>query len=362
MDRHFAAMQKPLKADPALNKVRLVTVSFDPATDTPPVLKAHAKKLNADFTRWTFLTGDRDEVDQFAARFGVSVGRALNDARDITHNLRTAIIDADGQAGEGRTPATSGRRSRCSPTSSACVHRRVRESTRCSAIGVRTRMTSATAKTLFTPRERRLIARLRTPLAVQQYLNRLPYNQEPHGRATLRSFRGVVRHGCAHCLEAALFAAVVLEQHGYPPLVLSFESIDELDHVIFVYRRDGRWGSVARSRDPGLHGRKAGVRHAARARAQLLSIRTSISPAASPATRVVDVARDGRLRLAAGGHEHLEGRADAARLPAPPDRLVGSAGRRAARAVPGVPAAATGRKPVYYKRMERWTALPQEIW
>ena len=48
----------------------------------------------------------------------------------------------------------------------------------------------------------------------------------------------------------------MLEQHGYPPLVLSFESIDELDHVIFVYRRRGRWGSIARSRDPGLHGRK----------------------------------------------------------------------------------------------------------
>ena len=107
-----------------------------------------------------------------------------------------------------------------------------------------------------TPTERRLIARLNTPAKVQRYLNALPYNTEPHGRATLRSFRGVVRHGCAHCLEAALFAASVLEHHGYPPLVLSFESIDHLDHVIFVYRHRGRWGSVARSRDPGLHGRK----------------------------------------------------------------------------------------------------------
>jgi hypothetical protein len=108
----------------------------------------------------------------------------------------------------------------------------------------------------FDRRERRLIAKLTTPRAVQRYLNGLPYNTEPapYG-ATLRSFRGVVRHGSAHCLEAALFAAVVLEAHGYPPLVLSFESIDALDHVIFVYRRRGRWGSVARSRDPGLHGR-----------------------------------------------------------------------------------------------------------
>src|SRR5919198_5687386 len=109
----------------------------------------------------------------------------------------------------------------------------------------------------FTPDERRIIRHLRSPLAVQQYLNALPYNTEPPpGRATLRSFRGVVRHGTAHCLEAALAAAVILEQHGYPPLVLSFESIDLLDHVIFVYRTATGWGSVARSRDPGLHGRK----------------------------------------------------------------------------------------------------------
>ena len=99
------------------------------------------------------------------------------------------------------------------------------------------------------------MARLRTPNQVQAWLNALPYNTEVGGE-TLRSFRGVVRTGTAHCLEAALAAAVVLEQHGYPPLVLSFESIDLLDHVIFVYRGARGWGSVARSRDPGLHGRK----------------------------------------------------------------------------------------------------------
>lgn len=108
--------------------------------------------------------------------------------------------------------------------------------------------------TEFTPRERRLIARLKTPSQVQAYLNRLPYNYEKGGE-TLRGFRGVVGHGQAHCLEAALFAAVVLEQHGYPPLVISFESADKLDHVIYVYKVNGRWGSIARSRDPGLNGR-----------------------------------------------------------------------------------------------------------
>ena len=107
----------------------------------------------------------------------------------------------------------------------------------------------------FTRAERALIARLNTPSKVQRWLNRLRYNTEKHGE-TQRSFRLVARLKTAHCMEAALFAAVVLEQHGYPPLVMSLESKDWLDHVIFVYRHETGWGSVARSRDPGLHGRK----------------------------------------------------------------------------------------------------------
>lgn len=108
----------------------------------------------------------------------------------------------------------------------------------------------------FTLAERRLLRRLSTPLTVQRYLNGLRYNAAA-APLTLRSFRGVVREQTAHCLEAVLLAATAMEHHGYPPLVLSFESVDQLDHVLFVYRRRGRWGSVARSRDPGLHGRKA---------------------------------------------------------------------------------------------------------
>lgn len=107
----------------------------------------------------------------------------------------------------------------------------------------------------FTVAERRLIARLNTPLKVQRWLNSLPYNIEPDGE-TLRGFRGVVRTGIAHCLEAALSAATILEQHGFPPLIMSLESVDLLDHVIFIYRGPQGWGAVARSRDPGLHGRR----------------------------------------------------------------------------------------------------------
>ena len=197
-------------------------------------------------------------------------------------------------------------------------------------------MASSNAPSLsdFTGAERRVIARLRTPLAVQRFLNALDYNMEPPpGRATLRSFRGVVRRQTAHCLEAALSAAVILEQHGYPPLVISFESIDHLDHVIFVYRRERPLGidrALARS---GAARAQAGLRHAARARAQLRRSRMSTTPGASPATRSSTCGHARRLRLAAVGAQRLEGGAHAPRLSAPVDPQLRSAHRPAAAAL-----------------------------
>lgn len=107
----------------------------------------------------------------------------------------------------------------------------------------------------FTKREWELIQSLRKPSQVQRYFSSMPYNWERDG-ATLRSFREVVKRNQAHCLEAAVGAAVILEQHGYPPLLMDIESWDLLDHVIFVFQEKGLWGSIGRSRDIGLHGRK----------------------------------------------------------------------------------------------------------
>jgi len=107
----------------------------------------------------------------------------------------------------------------------------------------------------FTSKEWALIQKLDSPSKVQRFLSLTPYNWEKNG-ATLRSFRQMLTHHEVHCLEAAVAAAVILEQHGYPPLLLDLESQDLLDHVLFVFQQNGRWGSVARSRDNGLHGRK----------------------------------------------------------------------------------------------------------
>jgi hypothetical protein len=116
-------------------------------------------------------------------------------------------------------------------------------------------MTLAPGRDSFTQKEWRLIQSLRKPAQVQRFFSSMPYNWERDG-GTLRSFREVVKLHQAHCLEAAVGAAVILEQHGYAPLLLDIESHDLLDHVLFVFQEDGLWGSIGRSRDIGLHGRK----------------------------------------------------------------------------------------------------------
>lgn len=212
----------------------------------------------------------------------------------------------------------------------------------------------------FTARERRLIDRLRTPAQVQQFLNRLPYNTEPPpGRALLRSFRGVVAHGTAHCLEAALAAAVILEQHGYPPTVMSLESIDGLDHVLFVYRSRGRWGSVARSRDPGLHGRRPvfrSLRHLALSYFEpYIDATGCVKGYGSVDLRVLG---DYDWRLSTRNIWKVERLLF--EIPHRPIRYSQARVDRLRRRYNAYRAAHDGRKPIYYDR-RAWTEIPREF-
>jgi protein SCO1 len=98
MDRHFATIQKAIVTGPRWREgppIRLVTVSFDPSNDTPAVLKKHAEEVGADSRIWTFLTGEHDTIDTFDGRFALSITR--DDQGNITHNLRTALIDPKGK-------------------------------------------------------------------------------------------------------------------------------------------------------------------------------------------------------------------------------------------------------------------------
>jgi hypothetical protein len=210
----------------------------------------------------------------------------------------------------------------------------------------------------FTPAERRLIARLRTPAAVQNFLNRLPYNRELDADS-LRTFRGVARRRTAHCLEAALTAACIMEQHSYPPLVMSLKSADLLDHVIFVYRRSGRWGSVARSRDPGLHGRRPVF---ASARALAMSY---FDPYIDFTGRIIGFAVFD-LRRMAKYDWRLSRRnvwaVEQALLRYPHQAIAGSGQRvRRFRARYRAHMAEHKKKPLFYSGREKWTPIPREF-
>ncbi len=96
MDKHFADVQAQIKKSPDLADVQLVSVTLDPAFDTPAVLAQHAKRLGADPARWHFATGSPDEVLAFAKRFGV-IAEPGETAVALVHNLRTAVIDPQGR-------------------------------------------------------------------------------------------------------------------------------------------------------------------------------------------------------------------------------------------------------------------------
>jgi len=97
IEQNFVTVQRMLKANPKLSDVRLVTMTMDPEFDTPAVLRPHALDLGADPAIWSFATGEPAEVKRFAEQFGIHTERDDTNTWQLIHNLRTAVIDADGK-------------------------------------------------------------------------------------------------------------------------------------------------------------------------------------------------------------------------------------------------------------------------
>ncbi|HVZ20639.1 MAG TPA: SCO family protein [Vicinamibacterales bacterium] len=97
MNHNFAEIQNTVEKTPALSDVKLLTVSVDPEYDTPAVLKKYGRLYHEDPDRWMFLTGDLAQVKKFAAAFGISMEKDPNTPGQVVHNLRTAVVDADGR-------------------------------------------------------------------------------------------------------------------------------------------------------------------------------------------------------------------------------------------------------------------------
>jgi len=85
-------------------KLQLVSISVDPATDTPKRLTEYGKKYGADFTRWTFLTGPLEALRKIIVNgFMNAMGEGQKsdseapDLFEITHGENFVVLDKQGK-------------------------------------------------------------------------------------------------------------------------------------------------------------------------------------------------------------------------------------------------------------------------
>ena len=101
-------------------------------------------------------------------------------------------------------------------------------------------------------KERRLLASLKTPTHIQQYLDELHYDE----RGGARSPRRVMESGKAQCYSGALFAAAALRELGYPAQIMWIDAVEDDGHCLALFERGGLWGAVAKSNFTGIRSRE----------------------------------------------------------------------------------------------------------
>lgn len=113
IDSRFAQLQEVIMGAAGsagsrspLADVRLLSVTIDPAYDTPAVLKAHAAKRGANPAIWRFATTGADRLPAFGRQFGLDVRQTGSAPADIEHNLRTIVLGRDRRIVEMLTGAS----------------------------------------------------------------------------------------------------------------------------------------------------------------------------------------------------------------------------------------------------------------
>jgi hypothetical protein len=112
------------------------------------------------------------------------------------------------------------------------------------------------------PQTQRAVFRgFKSPLAVQEYLDSIPYKAEELDRSPLR----VMTDGQAHCLDGGILAALALARIGFLPLILDLVPApgSDDDHVLALFQVEGCWGALAKSNYPNLRYREP-VHHSLR--------------------------------------------------------------------------------------------------
>jgi hypothetical protein len=104
----------------------------------------------------------------------------------------------------------------------------------------------------WTKWEMAVLSTLKSPIKIQEFLDTLPYSAE----SRYRSPRSVLRDRKAHCYDGAVFAAMALRRLGHSPLIVDMDAVRDDDHVIALFKRNGRFGAIAKSNFMGLRYRE----------------------------------------------------------------------------------------------------------
>ncbi len=105
---------------------------------------------------------------------------------------------------------------------------------------------------MWSQSETEFIQTIKKPYDIQKFLDSVPYNP----KAECRSPRKVIAEQKAHCFEGALFAAAMLRELGFKPLIVDMMSENDDDHVIAVFRIGKNWGAIAKSNTTALRFRE----------------------------------------------------------------------------------------------------------
>ena len=93
LSNNLGRLQKRF-ADRVGRDLVLLSITIDPAHDTPPVLAKYAATWKADPDSWRFLTGPEADVRAVCLKFGVNF---WPDEGALTHSLHTVVIDRQGK-------------------------------------------------------------------------------------------------------------------------------------------------------------------------------------------------------------------------------------------------------------------------
>jgi hypothetical protein len=95
---------------------------------------------------------------------------------------------------------------------------------------------------------------LASPVAIQAYLDSLPYVAEERNRSAL----DLMRDAQCHCLDGGVFASLALWRLGFRPLLIDLvpEPGTDDDHVLALFQAHGCWGALAKSNYAGLRYRE----------------------------------------------------------------------------------------------------------